>query len=58
MSSLILINITYKKSLSYILWKDVHNDLVNKYNLDESKRQETIERAKMINKSYNIYLKY
>lgn len=42
-----------KKYLSYKLWKDIHNDLVNKNHLDESKRQEMIERAKMINKSNN-----
>ena len=38
-----------KKSLSYKLWKDLHNDLVNKDHLDESKRREMIERTKMIN---------
>jgi LAGLIDADG endonuclease. len=42
-----------KKSLSYKLWKDIHNDLVNKDHLDESKRREMIERTKMINKSNN-----
>ena len=47
-----------KKSLSYKLWKDIHNNLVNKDHLDESKRQEMIERAKMINKSNNINSKY
>ena len=40
-----------KKSLSYKLWKDIHNDLVNKDHLDESKRREMIEKTKMINKS-------
>lgn len=39
-----------KKSLSYKLWKDIHNDLFNKDHLDESTRQEMIERTKMINK--------
>jgi len=38
-----------KKSLSYKLWKDIHNGLVNKHHLDQSKRQEMIERTKMIN---------
>nr|YP_009445530.1 LAGLIDADG endonuclease [Bipolaris cookei]ATV95696.1 LAGLIDADG endonuclease [Bipolaris cookei] len=47
-----------KKSLSYKLWKDIHNDLVNTDHLDESKRREMIERTKMINKSNNINLKY
>ena len=47
-----------KKYLSYKLWKDIHNDLVNKNHLDESKRQEMIERAKMINKSNNTNSKY
>jgi hypothetical protein len=42
-----------KKSLSYILWKDIHKDLVNKDHLDESKRRGMIERTKMINKSSN-----
>jgi cytochrome c oxidase subunit 1 len=43
-----------KKSLSYKLWKDIHNNLVNKDHLDESKRQEMIEKAKMINKASNL----
>jgi hypothetical protein len=43
-----------KKSLSYILWKDVYNDLINKYHLDNSKRREIIEKAKLINKSNNF----
>ena len=43
-----------KKSLSYKLWKDIHNNLVNKDHLNESKRQEMIEKAKMINKSNNL----
>lgn len=41
-----------KKSLSYKLWKDIHKDLVNKNHL-ESKRQEMMEKTKMINKSKN-----
>jgi hypothetical protein len=40
-----------KKSLSYKLWKDIHSSLVNKEHLNESKRREMIEKAKMINKS-------
>lgn len=47
-----------KKSLSYKLWKDIHNDLVNKDHLDESKRREMIERTKMINKSNNTKSNY
>lgn len=47
-----------KKYLSYKLWKDIHNNLVNKDHLDESKRREMIERTKMINISNNINLKY
>ena len=43
-----------KKSLSYILWKDVYNDLINKYHLNNSKRREIIEKAKLINKSNNF----
>jgi hypothetical protein len=43
-----------KKSLAYKLWKDVHNSLVNKDHLDESKRREIIEKARMINKSSNL----
>ena len=43
-----------KKSLSYKLWKDIHKDLVNKDHLNESKRREMIEKAKMINKSSNL----
>ena len=39
-----------KKSLSYKLWKDIHNSLINKDHLHESKRREMIEKAKMINK--------
>ena len=47
-----------KKSLSYKLWKDIHNDLINKDHLDESKRREMIEKTKMINKSNNTNSKY
>jgi hypothetical protein len=43
-----------KKSLSYKLWKDIHNNLVNKDHLDGLKRQEIIEKAKIINKSSNL----
>jgi hypothetical protein len=43
-----------KKSISYILWKDIHKHLVNKDHLDKLKRQEMIEKAKMINKSSNL----
>lgn len=51
-------NLYTKKSLSYKLWKDIHNDLVNKDHLDQSKKREMIERTKMINKLNNINLKY
>lgn len=47
-----------KKSLSYKLWKDIYNNLVHKDHLDESKKQEMIEKAKMINKSNNKNEKY
>lgn len=43
-----------KKSLSYILWKDIHKDLLNKDHLNPAKRQEMIEKVKMINKSSNL----
>ena len=43
-----------KKSLAYKLWKDVHNNLVNKDHLDKSKRREIVEKARMINKSSNL----
>ncbi len=39
-----------KKSLSYILWKQIHIDLLNKSHLDPEKRLELIEKVKMINK--------
>lgn len=40
-----------KKSMSYILWKQIYNDLGDKCHLDKSKRLEMIEKARMINKS-------
>lgn len=40
-----------KKSLSYVLWKEVQEDLKKKYHLDKLKRLEMIEKARMINKS-------
>lgn len=43
-----------KKSLSYRLWKDIHNNIVNKLHLDKSNRKIMIEKTKMINKSNNI----
>lgn len=43
-----------KKSLSYRLWRDIHASLVAKNHLQADKRPEMIEKAKMINKSYNI----
>lgn len=39
-----------KKSISYILWKEIHQDLLKKYHLDPIKRVEMIEKARMINK--------
>lgn len=42
-----------KKSLSYILWKDIDGDFVNKHHFDTSKRLEMVEKARMINK-FNI----
>lgn len=41
-----------KKSLSYTLWKDIHEDLLNKRHLDPIKRVEMIEKTRMINKIY------
>jgi hypothetical protein len=41
-----------KKSISYTLWKQIHNDLLQKYHLDPIKRLEIIEKARMINKIY------
>lgn len=40
-----------KKSLSYVLWKEIQEDLKKKYHLDKLKRLEMIEKARMINKS-------
>lgn len=39
-----------KKSISYTLWKDIHNDLLEKRHLDPIKRLEIIEKARLINK--------
>lgn len=39
-----------KKSLSFILWKNIHEDLLNKRHLDPVKRVEMIEKVRMINK--------
>lgn len=41
-----------KKSSSYILWKEIHKDLINKDHLNEEKLLKLIEKARMINK-YN-----
>ena len=38
------------KSISYTLWKQIHNDLLNKYHLDPIKRLEMNEKVSMINK--------
>ena len=43
-----------KKGLSYKLWRDIHNNLLNKDHLDVIKRVEMIEKTKMINKLSNI----
>ena len=40
-----------KKSLSYILWKQIHEDLKAKHHLDPVKRLAMVEKARMINKS-------
>ena len=40
-----------KKSISYTLWKQVYNDLFNKNHLDQLKRLQLTEKARMINKS-------
>jgi len=40
-----------KKSISYILWKQIHVDLVAKNHLDPEKKLLMKEKAKMINKS-------
>lgn len=39
-----------KKSTSYILWKEIYEDLLKKHHLDPIKRIEMIEKARMINK--------
>ena len=39
-----------KKSLSYILWKQIYQYLVKKHHLNPAKRLEMIEKARMINK--------
>jgi hypothetical protein len=39
-----------KKSTSYILWKQIYEDLLKKYHLDPIKRVEMIEKARLINK--------
>jgi len=43
-----------KKSLSYTLWKQIHQDLLNKQHLNRDKRLIMIERTRMINKS-NVF---
>ena len=40
-----------KKSISYILWKQIHEDFIKKYHMDPEKRLIMIEKARMINKS-------
>ena len=40
-----------KKSISYILWKQIYNDLYNKQHLDIDKSLIMIEKARLINKS-------
>lgn len=40
-----------KKSLSYLLWKQIYLDLYNKQHLYPDKRLIMIEKARMINKS-------
>ena len=39
-----------KKAISYTLWKDMHEDLLNKNHLDPEKRVEMIEKTRLINK--------
>ena len=41
-----------KKSLSYTLWKQIHEDLLNKRHLDPIKRVEMIEKTRIINKIF------
>jgi hypothetical protein len=43
-------NLITKKSASYVAWKEVHGDLLNKNHLDPIKRVELKEKAKLINK--------
>ena len=43
-----------KKSLSYILWKQIYQDLVKKHHLNPKKRLEMKEKARMINIS-NVF---
>ena len=40
-----------KKSVSYNLWKELHESLINKDHLDPFKRPEAIKRARLINNS-------
>jgi hypothetical protein len=42
-----------KKSISYILWKEIHKNFINKDHLNKKKRLEMMERVRIINK-YNI----
>jgi len=44
-------NLYTKKSISYTLWKEIYEDLINKHHLDENKRLEMIEKVRMINNS-------
>lgn len=39
-----------KKSNSFLLWKQIHEDLLNKHHLDPIKRIEMIEKTRIINK--------
>ena len=43
-----------KKSISYTLWKDIHQDLAAKHHLDPEKKLLMKEKARMINKS-NVF---
>lgn len=43
-------NLITKKSVSYLAWKEVHADLLNKDHLDPIKRIELKEKASLINK--------
>lgn len=44
-------NLLSKKNLSYILWKKMHKDLLEKFHLDLCKKPELVEKASIINKS-------